>query len=1533
MYATNFRPVYLAVCLHLLVTILFSPSTWAQTPKSEYRNVTGQGNNLMNGNWGAAMQPYTFGSLPFVNWYTPQQPQGTMNARNVSTLLQAIPTEPSPRNLTDFVTYWAEFITMDITRTFRSPANVSVPIPVPPGDKSFSAIGAANASIPMYRVSTPNDTTASGPLKINQATAWLDASMIYGADSTHRDAIRAPGGLLKLGGNGLPVTQGEDVNFRNLTVWVNSGTPGPSLFTFGTVNGNTHPILQSLFILFMREHNRRVAQLKKSNSALTDDQLYELARVHVIALIQQITYYEYLPIVFGINPLSIYKGYNQSADPTVDTFFETVSFRYGHSEVNPYQLFVNLEGQRSTYALHDIFFNNDLVRKLGIEGFLTGAATAIQQKPACSVVDDLRNVLFGNKVMDLFALDIERSRDFGVPTYNDVREKFGRPRAKTWDDVTTNPKYKAQLQLTYGNVDALDAIVGGQLEDRSDGTNLGPLFRDNIADMFRRLRDGDRFWFENVGGPGSPDNLDEIKNTTLRDVIVRNAMDNMLGPLPSNLWASIPPLSSLPAPSTSIKYHVELVPDILRLSFQIEDPDHVRLLIECTALQWCGIGFGTGMQNGDFIVIRADDSGKMSVNEYSSQGRGVQPSPRSAGESLLNVVSANKAGGVMSVEVIRKNSATGAANNGRNYVATNGYTGMFYAFHPGPRVSDPTGGLGWFLFHGLSNCGTNEINFSTGASNVLSTGSNSSRRDSHGLGMGIVWGVIFPFAVFYSRFLRHTKGWLWVHITLQIIGSLIVLFMAGWILSDPASDMNAPNVPQHAYLGFVLVACVIVQLLLGRFMIVAGFVQIGLGVNVIYPMLTGAGGPGVGPSHPIWIGYLLGVVGWVIIFVAAECFFVYRVRAGLKQTESPSIPRSRSTISVKRASRRNDSQSSRTEMLAITRNDSEKDASRNGSLNSIRHSLTAKRTSTKSVKGIMSLKFDLEEGARKPLMTWREVGERILAGEMLVVGNGRYVYDIAPWAPHHPGGRLVLNAVIGTDITVDFFNEADFDGTAYTPGKVIKKKNTEVPRSQAQAAAAARMLHRQNGDIARRGSGGSNREAPPYGMFDKRPGSSLSNGEEEDVTAGTPQLNLSEAEWNAVRKSRMTHRHGRFAVQKLVTFMIGELEDESGIPIALSDMAGVVNPGGPNGMNIHGGAGNSNLRAFNRYEFRRYALVHKVQANSKDALVPVFRMRFALVYPFHALRRNEPTRFLPGQCIEIVDRLVGHGLVPRYYTPISGSPACFDVLVKCYPDGLMGTNLMKRKPGDRQFKIRGPFGTPLLVPEKPISMKISDSLVYGLGGYYQTLVLVGAGAGISPCLQFIREYFLPIGRTVVANEEYLPEQADELPLVPGDKISVLHESGDGWAYGINRATHDEGSFPLSLVTPPPGLHVRVLLINCVRSQGDITGTDILSPALRAYPSLLQIHHFVSRRPSHPVANPPPGEISYGRLTPHILEDMVAPLWRDTAHVPARRVVVCGPSVLESMVFDTLIDTCGVDAEDIFVLPPNSYYSTEKGRSG
>lgn len=46
-----------------------------------------------------------------------------------------------------------------------------------------------------------------------------------------------------------------------------------------------------------------------------------------------------------------------------------------------------------------------------------------------------------------------------------------------------------------GDINNIDIWVGGLLETSKDGP--GELFSTIIEDQFRRIRDGDRFWFEN----------------------------------------------------------------------------------------------------------------------------------------------------------------------------------------------------------------------------------------------------------------------------------------------------------------------------------------------------------------------------------------------------------------------------------------------------------------------------------------------------------------------------------------------------------------------------------------------------------------------------------------------------------------------------------------------------------------------------------------------------------------------------------------------------------------------------------------------------------------------------------------------------------------------------------------------------------------------------------------------------------------------------------------------------------------------------
>jgi dual oxidase len=74
-------------------------------------------------------------------------------------------------------------------------------------------------------------------------------------------------------------------------------------------------------------------------------------------------------------------------------------------------------------------------------------------------------------------------------------------------------------ELYKNNIDQLDAYVGGMLETTGNGP--GELFSVVIKDQFQRLRDADRFWFENTNnGIFTPKEVEEIWKITLKTIIV-----------------------------------------------------------------------------------------------------------------------------------------------------------------------------------------------------------------------------------------------------------------------------------------------------------------------------------------------------------------------------------------------------------------------------------------------------------------------------------------------------------------------------------------------------------------------------------------------------------------------------------------------------------------------------------------------------------------------------------------------------------------------------------------------------------------------------------------------------------------------------------------------------------------------------------------------------------------------------------------------------------------------------------------------------
>jgi hypothetical protein len=147
-------------------------------------------------------------------------------------------------------------------------------------------------------------------------------------------------------------------------------------------------------------------------------------------------------------------------------------------------------------------------------------------------IGDARNLLFANGGLqdngqDLIARDIERARDDGIGTYNQVRAAYGLPAVTSFAQITSNVAVQQELKEAYGTVDQVDPFEGGMAEDHVAGSDLGPLFMTIIADQFDRLRAGDRFFYLNESWNTDESRILQQGNTLARIIEANTGITNL----------------------------------------------------------------------------------------------------------------------------------------------------------------------------------------------------------------------------------------------------------------------------------------------------------------------------------------------------------------------------------------------------------------------------------------------------------------------------------------------------------------------------------------------------------------------------------------------------------------------------------------------------------------------------------------------------------------------------------------------------------------------------------------------------------------------------------------------------------------------------------------------------------------------------------------------------------------------------------------------------------------------------------------------
>ncbi len=581
------------VVLAVVAAVSFSslaPGGSSAAEVSAQRSLNGSANNEEHREWGRANTSYPRLTEPHYADGVGQMVSGP-SARYISNRIFNDTAQNlfSENGVTQWGFAWGQFL----DHTFGLRAEVggeSDPIPFDAADPLESFRNDLN-EISFTRTKAAPASRSGVRDQLNTISGYIDASNIYGDDQNRLEWMRqgpVDGDLannsakLWLPDGMLPRAVGRD------------GAPAPQMGEFGRllatselamvsgdVRANENIGLAATHTLFAREHNRIVDALPGD---LSEEEKFRIARRVVGAELQHITYTEFLPTL-GVD-LKDFAGYDPDVNPGITNEFATVGFR-GHSmihgELEPsvpdgtytdeqlaaFQaqgIEVEHEDGATTLVipLGLAFGNPDLLAQVGVGPVLKALGAEPQYKNDEQIDNQLRSVLFQipkpdaadpsecmdgkmlpdcySVVADLGARDVERTRDHGMPMYNDMRQAYGLPPVSSFTDITGEATEElppglsiddpaildfvtlldadgneivlgspeadadalvgvrrttlaARLKAIYGDVDKVDSFVGMVSEKHRPGTEFGELQLAMWKRQFEALRDGDRFFY------------------------------------------------------------------------------------------------------------------------------------------------------------------------------------------------------------------------------------------------------------------------------------------------------------------------------------------------------------------------------------------------------------------------------------------------------------------------------------------------------------------------------------------------------------------------------------------------------------------------------------------------------------------------------------------------------------------------------------------------------------------------------------------------------------------------------------------------------------------------------------------------------------------------------------------------------------------------------------------------------------------------------------------------------------------------------
>ncbi|XP_063533682.1 peroxidasin homolog [Cydia strobilella] len=532
-----------------------------------YRTHDGTCNNVNRPRWGSTMTPVQR-FLPPSYSDGIQAPRRSVfgsalpSAREISSTVHEDQHVETP-GITHLLMQWGQFLDHDVTSSSQSRGfNGSVPrcckdggrdfvpreflhpecmpIEVPPSDPFYGPKGVRCLDFVRSSPAPRDDCALGWREQMNQVSAYIDGSPLYASSARQSDKLRLfRNGMLQYGRvqNRRPLLPPE-----RRDELCRGGAVSSDCFKSGDARVNEHPGLVAAHIVWLRQHNRMAQELAHLNPHWSDEKVYQETRKIVGAMIQHITYREFLPIVLGqevmrlfdLEPLKkgYYKGYSPKINPSPASSFSSAAFRFGHSLVQPSMVRYDRfhRPMQNNVSLHDELTNPSNIWSMGaVDRLLLGMVNQPIQKRDEFITEELTNHLFQTPSfdfgMDLAAINIQRGRDHGIAPYTAWREPCGLSPINEFEDLfrVMSPRAVRRLQSLYRHVDDIDLFTAGMSERPVVGGLVGPTFACIIAQQFSNLRKGDRFWYENGGFESSltPAQLQQIRRISFAQILCR----------------------------------------------------------------------------------------------------------------------------------------------------------------------------------------------------------------------------------------------------------------------------------------------------------------------------------------------------------------------------------------------------------------------------------------------------------------------------------------------------------------------------------------------------------------------------------------------------------------------------------------------------------------------------------------------------------------------------------------------------------------------------------------------------------------------------------------------------------------------------------------------------------------------------------------------------------------------------------------------------------------------------------------------------